>query len=153
MCDDDGEEAKEEHCSAGIHHRVEHSYRDGSGVGEVRHLLEKKKITHKWKSHSTLVIRDEWWIKSSRFSYLQHSIVAKQRAAHRGCAAVTVDQLTALLAPASLFLQCLQAPLGCHSISTRGQVAQRHPDGLRVVPHPAAVCHRRGRNYKTVLMT
>lgn len=41
MCDDDGKEAKEEHCSAGVDHRVEHPYRDRCGVGEVRHLLER----------------------------------------------------------------------------------------------------------------
>lgn len=41
MCDDDGEEAKEEQCSAGIDHRVEHLYRDGCRVWEVRHLLER----------------------------------------------------------------------------------------------------------------
>lgn len=41
MCDDDGEEAKQEHCSAGIDHRVEHCDRVGRGVWEVRHLLER----------------------------------------------------------------------------------------------------------------
>lgn len=49
MCDDDGEEAKEEHCSAGIDHRVEHPYRDGWVVGEVRHLLEKKSHSSQMK--------------------------------------------------------------------------------------------------------
>ena len=39
--DDDGEEAEEQHCSAGIDHRVEHPHSDGCGVGEVRHLLER----------------------------------------------------------------------------------------------------------------
>lgn len=104
----------------------------------------RKKITHKWKCHSTLVILDVMMNHMLRgLSYLQHGIVAEQRAAQRGGAAVTVDQLTAFLAPASLFPQCLQTPLGCHSISARGQVAQRNPDGLRVVPHAAAVCHRK----------
>lgn len=42
--DDDGEEAKEEHCSTGVDHRVEHPYRDGCGVGEVRDLLTKIKM-------------------------------------------------------------------------------------------------------------
>lgn len=41
VCDDDREQAKKEHCSAGIDHRVEHPYRVGRGVREVRHLLDK----------------------------------------------------------------------------------------------------------------
>lgn len=40
--DDDGEEAEEQQCSAGVNHRVEHPSRDGRGVGKVRHLLGKK---------------------------------------------------------------------------------------------------------------
>lgn len=47
VCDDDGEEAKEEHCSTGIHHRVEHPYRDGCRVREVWHLLGKKRCYSK----------------------------------------------------------------------------------------------------------
>lgn len=43
VCDDNGEKAKEKQCSAGIHHRVEHRYRDGRRVWEIRHFLENKK--------------------------------------------------------------------------------------------------------------
>lgn len=47
MGDNDGEETKEEQCSAYIHHRVEHLYRDKCRVGKFRHLLEDLKIhTH-----------------------------------------------------------------------------------------------------------
>lgn len=94
------------------------------------------------------MILDSRWTKCSGLSYLQDGVVAEQRAAHRRGAAVAVDQLAAFLAPAPLFLQRLQAPLGCHSICARGQVAQRNPDGLRVVPHAAAVCHGKMGNYQ-----
>lgn len=73
---------------------------------------------------------------------LKHGIVAEHRTSQCRCAAVTVDQLAALLAPASLFLWPSQAPLCCHSISARGQVAQGYPDWLWAVPHAAAIYHR-----------
>lgn len=61
---------------------------------------------------------------------LKHSIVAERETAQCRSAAVTVDQLAALLAPASLFLWPSQRPLGRHSIRARGQVAQGYPDWL-----------------------
>lgn len=49
MCDDDGEEAKQEQCSACIYHRVEHPHRDKCRDRKVRHLLEDKKERNKNK--------------------------------------------------------------------------------------------------------
>lgn len=43
MRDDDGEKAKKKQCSADVHHRVEHSHRDGCRVWEVRYFLESKR--------------------------------------------------------------------------------------------------------------
>lgn len=76
------------------------------------------------------------------WAYLQNGIVAKQRAAHGGGVAVTADQLAALLTPASLLLRSLKAPMGCHGIGTRRQVAEWHPDGVWIVLHAATICHR-----------
>lgn len=73
---------------------------------------------------------------------LKHSIVAELGTAQCRRAAVAVDQLAALLAPASLSLGPSQRPLGRHCISARGQVAQGYPDWLRVVPHAAAIYRR-----------
>lgn len=37
---DDGEEAEEERCSAGVHHRVEHVHRNRNQTWVIWHLLK-----------------------------------------------------------------------------------------------------------------